>query len=108
VVYGRSFLNTLTNDFKNHHIFKLKLQLVSMAYLLLSMSVQITAADTGSFTNQSDISSSRIGVPIKQGSFKLCLAESRNCFTFTPHQTNIAHSGSIPSFQIALSSSLTK
>jgi hypothetical protein len=70
--------------------------------------VQITAENSGSDIEASTKSSFETGNQINTGSLNQVLAKFVNHFIFEAHQTQIAHSGSIPSLQIFFSSSLTK
>jgi len=77
-------------------------------YLFARTIVPITAANTGSLIDVSASSSLLAGIPINAGSLRLCFARGRNHFIFEDHPTHTAHSGSIPSFHIRLSSCTTK
>jgi hypothetical protein len=80
-----------------------------LEYLFEKIIVQITAEKRGSEIDASNKSSfETTGNQIKTGSLSDFFANSINHFIFAHHQTQTAHSGSIPSFQTFLNSSLTK
>jgi hypothetical protein len=79
-----------------------------LEYILEKIIVQITAENSGSEIDASIKSSFETGNHIKTGNLRDFFANSTNHFIFAHHQTQTAHSGSIPSFQIFLNSSLTK
>ena len=73
-------------------------------YLFPSIRLPTTHENTGSLIDVSLIASFSVGRPIKTGSLKTFLASSIIPCCFTAHPTRIAHSGSIPSRPILLSS----
>jgi hypothetical protein len=77
-------------------------------YLFARNKVQSTLENEGSHTEVSATRSFSTGIPITTGSLKTSFASSTNPLILEPAQTITAHSGSIPSLPIFLSSSLTK
>jgi len=93
----------LSIDDTNHPILIL-IDLFSHLYLFASIIVPITEAKIESFTGISENKSFSKGVQAIDGSLRVCFDISRNHFVFTTHHTYTAHSGSIPSLPINLSS----
>jgi len=99
-------LKALIIDVNNHHKFIL-IGFPLRQYLLPSMRFQTTPAYTGSEIDVSESDSFSTGRPINTGSLRTFLAVSMSPLCFTAHHTKIAHSGSMPSLHIFLSSALT-
>ena len=105
--YGSIFLNTLTIESKNPKTLSVN-GIRLYEYLFANIILPIAEAKTGSLIDVSLNTSFSIGTPINTGSLNTSFATSTTHFAFIPPPTRIAHSGSIPSFPIFLSSSLTK
>ena len=102
-IYGSIFLNTFAIEVNIHPKFILN-GFPLRQYLFPSTRFQTTHAYTGSEIEVSLRDSFSTGSPMNTGSLKTFFAVSTSHLCFTAQPTSIAHSGSIPSLQIFLSS----
>ena len=101
------FFMNFTSEASIHPKFN-RNDLFSPRYLFANMKVHITEANELSFTGMSENKSFSSGLPRIDGSLNCAFDISRNHFIFPTHHTYTAHSGSIPSRPIYLSSLLMK